>query len=242
MRSAPGRSARGPPRSTDRPPLGAPLFLLNLKTYPTATGPRAVAFAVDLARAGREAGVAVALAPAAPDLALVAALSSVAALAQHVDLTLPGASTGSLPAETAAAAGARGSLVNHAEHRLPAAEVDRTVRRLAEVHLAAVVCAGDVPAARRLAACRPPYLAIEPPELIGGSRSVSTAKPEVVARGVEAVRAVSPGTRVLCGAGIRTGADVRRALELGAAGVLVASAVALVRRPRAAMDELLSGF
>ena len=242
MRSAPGRSARRQPRSTDRPPLGAPLFLLNLKTYPTATGPRAVAFAVDLARAGREAGVAVALAPAAPDLALVAALSPVPVLAQHVDLADPGASTGSLPPETAAAAGARGSLVNHAEHRLRPAEVGRTVRRLGECHLAGVVCASDVSAARRLAASRPPYLAIEPPELIGGTRSVSTAKPEVVARGVEAVRGVSPSTHVLCGAGIRTGADVRRALELGAEGVLVASAIALAPRPRAALEKLLSGF
>ncbi|MGI0155455.1 MAG: triose-phosphate isomerase, partial [Thermoplasmata archaeon] len=108
--------------------------------------------------------------------------------------------------------------------------------------LVAVVCAQDVRAAGRLARTRPAYLAVEPPELIGGSRAVSTARPEVVSGSVEVVGRVAPATVVLCGAGVHVRRDVARALELGSGGVLVSSAVARASDPPAAIAELLAGY
>jgi triosephosphate isomerase len=105
-----------------------------------------------------------------------------------------------------------------------------------------VVCAKDVDDARRLARYRPAYLAVEPPELIGGDRSVATAQPEVIRDAVRAVREVSPTTSVLCGAGVHDRNDVRIALELGAVGVLVASAVTRVADCDEAIGELLAGY
>jgi len=163
-------------------------------------------------------------------------------LAQHIDPVDPGARTGTTPAEAIQAVGARGSLVNHSERPVGPGEAAEAVQRLGRAGLVAVVCAGTIERARALAALRPPYLAIEPPELIGGDRAVSTARPEVVAGTVEAVRAVAPGTRVLCGAGVHDRRDVARAIELGAEGVLVASAVARAADPRSAIAELLAGF
>jgi len=240
-RSARGRSDRRPPR-TETAPLGAPLFVLNLKTYPSALGPRALAIATELAYAGHEAGVAVAIAPSTPELARVVAAVPIPVLAQHVDPGTPGPSTGHVPVPALVAAGVRGSLVNHSEHPLPFPKIAAVVGGLGDAGLAAVVCARDPAATRRLAALRPPYVAIEPPALIGGPRAVSTAKPEIVVEGVRAAHGVSPGTHVLCGAGIRAREDVRKALELGSEGVLVASAVALAPQPRRAIEELLSGF
>ena len=121
-------------------------------------------------------------------------------------------------------------------------EIEETVRRLAERRLVAVVCAADVATARRLAETQPPYIAVEPPELIGGDRAVSTAKPEVVSGTVAAVHEVSPTTRVLCGAGVHDRHDVARALELGAEGVLVASAVTRAPDAEKAIRELLAGY
>jgi triosephosphate isomerase (TIM) len=163
-------------------------------------------------------------------------------IAQHVDPGGTGARTGFSPPEAVAASGGWGSLVNHSEHPLPLETVDALVARLGTLGLAAVVCARDVAAARRLAASRPPYLAVEPPELIGGRRSVATARPEVVSGAVDTVRKVAPATIVLCGAGIHDRKDVARAIELGAGGALVASAVATAADPRAAIAELLAGF
>ena len=242
MRFALAPSGRGRRRPTERPPLGRPLFVLNLKTFPSALGARAVAIASELERAGRAAGVPVAIAPATPDLGRTAEATRVPVLAQHVDPVGPGASTGFVPVEALAAAGAAGSLVNHSEHPLETPTVGMLVRRLADAGLSAVVCARGPAVARRLAAFRPPYLAVEPPELIGGSRAVSTAKPEVITGTVAAVRRVARSTRVLCGAGIHGREDVRKAIELGAEGILVASAVALAPRPRRVIDDLLSGF
>jgi triosephosphate isomerase (TIM) len=186
--------------------------------------------------------VAVAIAPATPDLSRVASSVTIPVLAQHVDALDAGPHTGFVPVAAAEQSGAWGSLVNHSEHPLPEARTFDTARRLSALGLTAVVCARDVPAARRLAAIQPPYLAVEPPELIGGDRSVSTAEPEIVAGTVAAVRAVSPTTIVLCGAGVRDRRDVTRACELGSEGVLVSSAVTRAPDVRAAIAELLAGF
>ena len=226
----------------DRPSLGRPLFLLNLKAYPGASGPGAEKLARTLEELGKEAGVAVAIAPAAPDLGRVASAVAIPVLAQHVDAIEAGAHTGFVPPEAVEKAGGWGSLVNHSEHPLSPPIVEATVRRLAGLKLVAVVCAKDVRAARRLATANPGYLAIEPPELIGGDRSVSTARPEVVSGAVEAVRKVAPGTLVLCGAGVHDRKDVARAIELGSEGVLVASAVTRAGDPRTAIAELLAGY
>lgn len=242
MRSVPVRSELVPPPRADRPSLGRPLLLLNLKAYPGALGPGAEKLARMLEELGKGAGVAVAIAPAAPDLGHVASSVSIPVIAQHVDALEAGAHTGFVPPEAVDRAGGRGSLVNHSEHPLPRGAVEEAVRRLHAVNLIAVVCAKDIRVAGRLAETRPSYLAIEPPELIGGTRAVSTAKPEVVLGAVEAVRRVAPATVVLCGAGVHDRKDVRRALELGTGGVLVSSAVARAEDPRAAIAELLAGY
>lgn len=240
--SAPARSAPVRPPSAEIVALGSPLFLLNLKVYPGQLGNAAERTARLLEEAGAAAGVAVAIAPATPDLARVAASVSIPVLSQHVDPLEAGPFTGFVPPEAVRAAGGWGSLVNHSEHPVPVRQVERSVDQLGALGLAAVVCARDVRAAARLARARPPYLAVEPPELIGGDRAVSTARPEVVSGSVAAVHRVAPATRVLCGAGVHDRNDVRRSLELGSVGVLVSSAVTRAANPRAAVEELLSGF
>ena len=184
----------------------------------------------------------VAIAVAAPDLGRLASSVAIPVIAEHVDATEPGAHTGFVPPEAVQSAGGWGSLVNHAEHPVSLGEVARMVHRLKALGMSAVVCGRDIRVARRIAKDRPPYLAVEPPELIGGRHSVSTARPELVSGAVEVVRKVAPGTLVLCGAGVHDRRDVRRALELGAEGVLVASAVVRAASPRRALEELLGGY
>jgi triosephosphate isomerase len=195
-----------------------------------------------LAKEARRLGVAAVLCPSAPDLGALAASLPIPVLAQHVDPDDPGAHTGAVVAESLLASGVAGSLLNHSEKPLGEDDVSRTVDRLQSLGLVPVVCAKDVDDARRLARYRPAYLAVEPPELIGGDRSVATAQPEVIRDAVRAVREVSPTTSVLCGAGVHDRNDVRIALELGAVGVLVASAVTRVADCDEAIGELLAGY
>jgi triosephosphate isomerase len=55
------------------------------------------------------------------------------------------------------------------------------------------------------------------------------------------VKGVDPSVGVLCGAGISTGEDVRKALELGAEGVLLASSVVKAGDWRAAAEDVIRG-
>ncbi len=183
-----------------------------------------------------------AIAPSLPDLGHLAGQLGIPVLSQHTDPDPAGARTGRVVAEALRAAGASGSLVNHSERRIPEAEVGEVVGRLREVGLASIVCAGDLEETGRLARFRPPFLAIEPPELIGGDVSVTSARPELLREAVRAVRSVSAETVVLCGAGIHDAADIRAALALGTEGVLVASAVARSADPGVAIERLVSGF
>jgi triosephosphate isomerase len=216
--------------------------VLNLKVYPSALGDRALALGRLLADRAAAVGVACAIAPSAPDIGALTRKLSIPVLAQHADALAPGARTGFVLPEALRAAGARGSLVNHSEHPLSSAAVGELLERLRANRLAAVVCARDTRVAARLAGFAPEYIAVEPPELIGGKVSVATARPELIERTVRAVHARSPGTVVLCGAGVHDREDISVARRLGAEGVLVASAVATAKDPAAALDELFAGF
>jgi len=216
--------------------------VLNLKAYPLRLGAGAAQIGRTFECLLARAGVAGAIAPAAPDLGVLTHQLRIPVLAQHADPHEAGARTGYLVPEAIAAAGGRGSLVNHSEHPLPTGTIAATLQRLDALGLVAILCARDVVHSRRLARLHPKYLAVEPPELIGGTRSVSTARPEVVSGTVAAVRQVSPRTHVLCGAGIHNRHDVRRAFELGAEGILVSSAVARSPHPARAITDLLAGF
>ncbi|MCI4336185.1 MAG: triose-phosphate isomerase [Thermoplasmata archaeon] len=215
---------------------------MNLKTYPACLGPAAERFGTLLGRLAEEAGVASAIAPATPDLGRVAAVLSLPVLAQHVDPVEAGQRTGSVPVEALRACGVVGSLLNHSEHRMEPLQLQDAIRRLRDAGLVPVVCAGSPEEAETLARFQPPYLAIEPPELIGGTVSVSTAQPQVIQGTVARVRRVAPDTHVLCGAGIHHRSDVAAALDLGSQGILVASAVAKSSDPERAIIELLAGF
>ena len=197
---------------------------------------------MELESLSRELNVPSVLAPAPGDVGRLARALQIPVIAQHVDPLDPGPRTGYFVPEAVRVLGAQGSLVNHSEHRLPGPEVRHAVEMLRALGLAPVVCARDAADAARLAQSRPPYLAVEPPELIGTGRSVSRARPEVIQSTVRRVHAVSPETHVLCGAGVVDREDVRKALELEAEGVLVASAVTLAKDPAQAIRELMMGF
>jgi triosephosphate isomerase len=222
--------------------IALPLVLVNLKTYPESSGRRALRITRAAGRIAADLGVSIALAPSALDLGAVAGVARVPVFAQHVDPVGPGQQTGAIPPEQVRSLGAVGTLLNHSEKRLAPEALARARDVCRKAKLVTVICAGGPAQAARVAALRPEFVAIEPPDLIGGSVSVSSARPVVVSKGVEAVRATSRTTRVLCGAGVKTPQDVAKALELGTQGVLLASGVARARDPARALRSLAKGL
>ena len=222
--------------------MRTPFLLVNFKAYPEALGPKAVALAKACALVEEDTGRSLAVAPSAFDLGLVAKSVRLPVFAQHLDPAEAGQSTGWVPPEAALAAGAVGTIVNHSERKVAWEEMRDLVRRCHDLGLEVVVCADDVAEAETAARLAPDFLAIEPPELIGGEVSVTTAKPEVITKAVARIHATNPKVQVLCGAGVKTGKDVAKALELGTVGVLLASGVVKAKNPEKALRDLAKGL
>lgn len=208
--------------------------LVNLKAYrcdPAAVADAAVSVEADT-------GVDVGIAAQPSDLPAVAATGA-ATWAQHVDPHGHGSHTGSILAERVAAGGAAGTLLNHSERRLKLADIDASIEAAQAAGLQTCVCANTPEQVGAVANLGPDAVAIEPPELIGTGTPVSQADPEIVLDAVDAARTVDPSVSVYCGAGISTSADIEAASDLGAEGVLLASAVATAEDPETALTELV---
>ena len=62
---------------------------------------------------------------------------------------------------------------------------------------------------------------------------------DVILKALEIVEKSSPGTKVLCGAGVHSKQDLGQALILGAKGVLIGHAVPKARNPAKLLREML---
>ncbi len=216
-----------------------PILLINLKTYERGSGD----YAIKLAKAARKfskgkVDVVLAIQPTRiKDVSKI-----IKTYSQHIDSVEFGAHTGHVLPEHVKNAGATGTLINHSEDKIPIDKIKECLRRAKEVKLATVVCASSPAMVSKIAKLEPDFIAIEPPELIGSKTSVSQAKPEVIKKSVDIVNRASRKTKVLCGAGIHSRDDVAKSLELGAYGVLVASAVVKSKKPEIVIGELMKGF
>lgn len=214
-----------------------PLILINFKTYPEATGKKAVKLAKTAEKTNLETKTCIGIAPQFTDVTTIANQVSIPVFAQHIDPIKPGSFTGHILAESIKEAGAVGTLINHSEKRLKLADIDATIKRAKESNLISVVCTNNTAVSMAAAALKPDMIAVEPPELIGTGIPVSKAKPEVVKTTVELVKRVNPNVVILCGAGITKGEDVAAALRLGTEGVLVASGVVKAKNPYKVLRE-----
>lgn len=221
--------------------LKTPIVIVNFKTYPVVTGEGATKLAEMISEVSKQSGVESAVSPQTVDLATIAGEVKIPVLAQHIDPITPGRNTGFISPESAKAGGAVGTLINHSEHKLPMDQVGAIVKRAKEVGLSTVVCTADIEESKKAAEFAPDMIAVEPPELIGSGIPVSKAKPEVVKDSVKVVKEINPNIKVLCGAGITSGEDVTKALELGAEGVLIASGVIKAKDQRAAFQDVVDG-
>ena len=88
-----------------------------------------------------------------------------------------------------------------------------------------IVCVKDVAEVKKYLKINPDFIAIEPPELIGSGKAVSKEKPDLIEKAASIVNNSKNKTKLLCGAGIVSGEDVSKSIELGSKGILVASGI-----------------
>ena len=220
--------------------LKSPIILINLKCYQESIGPGAHRIAKAARDVAEESGVTIALAPMYFDIHPIKHHFGLPIFAQHIDPIVPGAHTGRTPLASIKSAGAMGSLVNHSEYRLSIADIDKNVTSLRAEGMLSCICSNNVATTAAVSLLGPDFVAIEPPELIGGTISVAEANPEIITASVEVARKANPYVRVLTGAGIHSGRCVKTAIELGTVGVLLASSVVKAEDPGAVLRDLVS--
>lgn len=159
-------------------------------------------------------------------------------LAQHVDEDLPGSSTGKVTIEGLIEAGISGSLLNHSENRIPRGKIEKVLERAKEKEFRVILCVESEEEAGLYAPLHPTYIAYEPPELIGGDISVSSARPEIIGKVVDVCNRYK--VPVLVGAGVKNRDDLLKSLELGARGVLIASGIVRSSDPAGSLNSLMS--
>jgi len=219
------------------------ILVINYKAYPSSYGERAVEIAEAAERASRELGIKVILAVPFTEISRLSERFELDIIAQHVDPVAEGAYTGHVTAEMIRSSGGKGSLLNHSERRMLIADIEEAILRLRRAGLYSIACASTPRTAAAVSLLEPDMIAVEPPELIGTGVSVSRAKPEVITSSVELISKVA-GSRipVLVGAGVSNKEDSRRSVELGASGVLVASAIMSSKDPGKKIAELAEGL
>ncbi len=217
--------------------MNTPLIAINLKTYAEATGEKAVALAKLCESIDKEH---IALACQATDINRVSSVG-IDVMAEHVDSAKQGQGTGLVTPEAVKEAGAVGTLLNHSEHRLEREEMEKCIERAKENNLSIILCAEDDKEAEEFANLNVDFIAVEPPDLIGGDVSVTT-RPELVSDSVKKVKAKNPDMKVLVGAGVKTKDDIVKALELGAEGVLLASGVVKAADQEEVLNDLVDGL
>jgi len=219
--------------------MDKPLIVVNFKTYESASGRSAEDLAASMEGYSDRNFRMIAVVSAFDLYSISSKANNLEVWSQHLDPVGKGSHTGWLEPDSAIYRGAVGTIINHAEHKVSIQHVKDLMQMLPS-NFPICASAADVEEAIELAKLNPTFIAVEPPELIGGDISVTTADPSIVSDTVNAVKSVNPRVRVLCGAGVKNGLDVRKAIELGAEGVLLASGVTKAEDVDSVLDDLSS--
>lgn len=210
-------------------PCRGPLFELGLKGY--CWGRKSLELAKAADQIAADYRVTVILTPQYVDIAPIARETrNLLVFAPHLDPVEPGRGAGAVLAEAVKEAGAHGTFLNHAEKRITLSAIAQTIRRADAVGLMTMVCADSPEEAAALAHLKPTMIMAEPPDLIGGSTSVSKQQ-EFIAATIAAVRRIDPNILIFNSAGIRTPEDAATVIAAGADGTGSTSGVLTATDP-----------
>ncbi|MBC8516254.1 MAG: triose-phosphate isomerase [Nitrosopumilus sp.] len=213
------------------------MFVINCKNYEEIAGDKIIKFVKTAEKISKKYKVKIAISPPQHLIGLVAN-STIPILAQHIDVSKVGSTTGFVIPELLKKSKVKGSLINHSEHRISSKNIEKLVIKLSELKMISILCVKDIAEVKKYVKLNPDYIAIEPPELIGSGKAVSKEKPELIAKAASIVNNSKNKTKLLCGAGIVSGEDVAKAIELGSKGILVASGIIKAKD----WDKVISEF
>ena len=159
--------------------------------------------------------------------------------AQNMESLRPGRGMGHILPEALAAAGVKATFLNHAENPMTVHELASTIARANEVGILTCVCADSVEEAKAIAELHPDIMTCELTSLIGTGQ---IAGEDYMRASTEAVKAISPATKVLQAAGISSGENVYDAIKYGADATGGTSGIVAADDPFAMLDEMFEAL
>ena len=162
------------------------MFVINCKNYDEISGDKIIKLAKISQKISKKYKVPIAIAPPHHLIPLIVKFN-VIVLAQHLDDKKIGSTTGFMIPEIVKKSKINGSLINHSEHRIPEKEIKNLIKRLKHLKLKTVLCVKNVNESKKYAKLNPTFIAIEPPELIGTGRAISTERPQLITKAVDSV-------------------------------------------------------
>jgi triosephosphate isomerase len=217
-------------------------FIINLKNYFETSGDNTIEIVKVAERVGEKLDIEIIISPPQPSLALISKQTKLKVISQHIDLKKSGSTTGYYVPEIIEKVGAGGSIINHSEHEIKIDEIKQLIEILKKLNLVSVVCVKTIEELREILEFEPNFIAIEPPELIGTKKSISSEKPFLIRECGKMVNKVNQKTKLICGAGINNKEDIKIALENGASGILVSSSITKSNNWYDKIFELASAF
>ncbi len=212
------------------------LILINFKTYIGGSGREGLKLAKSIYKF-KSSKYQLAISPQTIDLKEISKSVKIPVFSQHLDNITYGSHTGSILPESVKKSGATGTLINHSEKRIELHKIRETIEICKRLKLKTVVCASSLSMVKKIVKFTPDYIAYEPKKLIGKNISVTSVNPKVIVKAVKIVS--SSGTKLLAGAGIHSRRDIKKAIELGASGVLIAHKVVKAKKVRKVLKSLL---
>jgi len=218
------------------------MIFVNFKTFEGGTGQRALSLIKILEDVAQSSGVKIIPAVQASDVKEAVLNSKLEIWTQKIDPVGFGAHTGSILPEAVYEDGAAGTFLNHSEAKMGDFEaLGAAVKRAGEVGLKTLVFASGARELAQVVTLKPTFASYEPPELIGSREtSVAQAHPDIISEASEICK--TAGVPLIVGAGVHSGGDVKKSLELGAVGVALATDVVAATDPRAELMDLVEGF
>ncbi len=156
--------------------------------------------------------------------------------AQHMDGLVPGRGMGGVLPESLLTAGIDGVVLNHAEHPMTLNQLVKAVKIAKKYDLMVTVCADNADEARMIALLEPDEIICEQNDLIGTG---ITADEDYMISTFKAIKAISPDTIVVQGAGIKNGEDCYRAVKYGSLSTGGTSSICAAEDPKAVCRDMV---
>ncbi|MCS6956368.1 MAG: triose-phosphate isomerase [Patescibacteria group bacterium] len=213
------------------------MIFLSLKTYKEATGDNAIKLLSCVKKIQEETRIEIIPAVQPTDIYRVKKELEIEVWAQHIDPIDPGKNFGWISPFSIKEAGANGVIINHSEHKISKELIIKTIEKAKKYFLKTLILTDGVDLAFEIEKYKPDFIGYEKENFIASGISMIDSEKDNIRILTKKLK-----TPLIVGAGINNEVDVKKSLELGAKGVILASAFIKAKDPESKLRELVLGF